>query len=68
MQEKLKNLVRPRIGCKVIPILLSKIEYNLILDNQNDESQNILETIRARAHDGNKSQEATISEFGVDKT
>ena len=68
MQEKLKNLVRPRIGCKVIPILLSKIEYNLILDNQNDESQNILETIRARAHDGNKSPEATISEFGVDKT
>ena len=55
-----------RSGCSVITILWSKIEYDLILDNR-DQLGNILEIIRTRKHDGNKSQEI-ISEFGVANT
>ena len=50
----------------IIPILWSKIEFDLILDNR-DQLGNILEIIRTRKHDGNKSQEI-ISEFGVANT
>ena len=56
-----------RSGCNVIPILWSKIEYDPIFDKR-DQLENILETIRMREHDGNKSQKITISEFGVGNT
>ena len=38
-----------------------------MLDNW-DEPQNILETIRTREHDGNKSKEITITGFGMGNT
>ena len=45
---------------------MKQIECNLILDNW-DQSRNILETIRARENNGDKSQEIKISEFGMGK-
>ena len=67
-KKQLKNYIRlPRSRRNVILILWSKIKYNLILTNP-DQSQNILETIRKREHDGNKSKEIAITEFVVGST
>ena len=67
-KKKLKSYIRPpRSRHNVILILWSKIEYNLILANL-DQSRNILETIRTREHDGNKSKEIAITEFVVGST